>query len=214
MNFNKYSTIIWDWNGTLFNDAEFCMNIMNKLLAKRNLQAIDKAKYRSVFTFPLQDYYKAVGHDLSNGNFTVLVEEFMEYYESGKFTCELHNKTVETLGNFCRMGMRQYMLSAYSQHTLEELIKHYGIAEYFETINGNDNIFAEGKLGLAKSLISSLSEPEAILMIGDTLHDSEIAAELGTGCILISAGHQSAEKLSQSGNFVLSSIEELYSFTK
>jgi phosphoglycolate phosphatase len=33
----KYKHIIWDWNGTLIDDAWLCVDIMNKILEKRNL---------------------------------------------------------------------------------------------------------------------------------------------------------------------------------
>ncbi len=29
--------IIWDWNGTLLNEVQMCVNCMNELLGKRNL---------------------------------------------------------------------------------------------------------------------------------------------------------------------------------
>ena len=47
------------------------------------------------------------------------------------------------------------------------------------------------------------------LLIGDTDHDQEVAAEMGIDCILIPAGHQSRERLQACGVPVLQSLEEL-----
>ena len=58
MNFDKYDTIIWDWNGTLLNDVDMCINCMNQLLQPRNIALLDHKKYQEVFTFPVQDYYE------------------------------------------------------------------------------------------------------------------------------------------------------------
>ncbi|GAH94581.1 unnamed protein product [marine sediment metagenome] len=33
----KYKHVIWDWNGTLINDVWLVVDIMNKMLKKRNL---------------------------------------------------------------------------------------------------------------------------------------------------------------------------------
>ena len=46
-------------------------------------------------------------------------------------------------------------------------------------------------------------------MIGDTLHDGEIAKELGCSCILFSNGHQDESLLKESGYRVINSYEEL-----
>ena len=32
-----YKHIIWDWNGTLLNDRQYCIKIMNEVLNRRNM---------------------------------------------------------------------------------------------------------------------------------------------------------------------------------
>jgi phosphoglycolate phosphatase len=46
-------------------------------------------------------------------------------------------------------------------------------------------------------------------MIGDTNHDFEVARELGINCILVADGHQSFERLKETGAEVASSLDEL-----
>ena len=46
-------------------------------------------------------------------------------------------------------------------------------------------------------------------MIGDTNHDFEVARELGIRCILVADGHQSEERLKETGAEVVSSLSEL-----
>ena len=47
----KYKLIIWDWNGTLIDDAWLCVEILNNILEKRGLNAITIDEYRESFTF-------------------------------------------------------------------------------------------------------------------------------------------------------------------
>jgi phosphoglycolate phosphatase len=46
-------------------------------------------------------------------------------------------------------------------------------------------------------------------MIGDTNHDFEVAQELGINCVLVADGHQSYERLKETGAEVVSSLAEL-----
>ena len=55
--------IIWDWNGTLLDDKWLCVESINQALQKRNLPELSDDRYMEVFTFPVQEYYKAVGFD-------------------------------------------------------------------------------------------------------------------------------------------------------
>ena len=48
------------------------------------------------------------------------------------------------------------------------------------------------------------------LMIGDTVHDFEVAEAIGADCILIADGHQSKVKLLETGTKVYDSLEEFY----
>ena len=41
----KYKNIIWDWNGTIVDDAFLFVDIMNKTLQKHNLPLINLKEY-------------------------------------------------------------------------------------------------------------------------------------------------------------------------
>ena len=72
--------IIWDWNGTLLNDINACIDSMNYLLKKRNINTIDYSRYRDIFTFPVQNYYKELGFNFALEPFSKLAGEYIKYY--------------------------------------------------------------------------------------------------------------------------------------
>jgi len=76
----KYKRVIWDWNGTLINDVCLVVEIMNKMLKKRNLPRIDSKIYREIFDFPVTKYYLTLGFDFSKELFEELTDEFISEY--------------------------------------------------------------------------------------------------------------------------------------
>ena len=52
-------------------------------------------------------------------------------------------------------------------------------------------------------------EPGDLLLVGDTIHDFEVASELGCSCILVSHGHQSDERLKSTGVLVIEDLAQL-----
>ena len=210
---NKYRHIIWDWNGTILNDVDYCRKIINGILLENGLPELSLNKYREIFTFPVQDYYEAAGLDFSKKSFEVLGKEFIDKYEANKLNCKLHDNAVEVLALIHTNGIGQSVLSAYLHSNLVKILDHYNLAQYFDNIIGLDNIYAGSKTHLGLMLIDQLKIPgNEILFIGDTLHDAEVAEAMGVNCVLISNGHQVHEKLNSTFNNVLENLNELRQF--
>lgn len=202
--------VIWDWNGTLLNDLELCVSSINVLLEKRNLAVLSARKYKEVFSFPVQDYYEAIGFDFGRENFEVPAMEFIDLYENGVENCTLQNGTLEVLNFLKENGIQQFVLSAMHQEMLEKTLKHNGIFHFFEGVAGLDDHFAVSKVERGRQLINRFKiDKEKAWIVGDTVHDYEVAQELGIRCILVADGHQSKERLKHTGTLVVNNLFEL-----
>lgn len=204
--------IIWDWNGTLFDDVELCVENINWLLNKYNLPEISKEKYREIFTFPVIEYYRKAGFDLEKLDFKTIGKEWMDRYEQKKFEAKLAEGAEDIVKYLYHKGIEQSILSAYSEHMLIEVVKKFGLKKYFKNIVGLDNIYAESKINLGKKLIERLElNSNSILLIGDTVHDYEVSLELGCECILIASGHQAKSELEKCNCIVIDNLIKLKS---
>ena len=74
----RYTHIIWDFNGTLFDDVEAGINSVNDMLSERGLKTLeDKEDYRKVFKFPIIEYYKDLGFDFEKAH-NAIYHEFVK----------------------------------------------------------------------------------------------------------------------------------------
>jgi phosphoglycolate phosphatase len=207
---HKYEHIIWDWNGTLLNDTKLCLDIINGLLRKNNLNSLSVEDYRFIFDFPVKNYYEKAGFDFTKYSFEEIGKEWMDEYELRKNETSLFEGTENVLKYIKSNGINQSILSAYSLETLLEIIGEHKLSGYFQYISGLDHIYATSKLAIGKELLEKINIPSSkIALIGDTTHDYEVACELGVECVLIANGHQSKDRLLQSGAHVLDDIQEL-----
>lgn len=207
---NEIKTILWDWNGTLLDDTEICRNIINRLLSKRNLPALSLERYQKIFSFPIRSYYQKAGFDFSTEAFEKPADEFIFSYKQNIHKAALHDDAKEMLDYFEQKSMSQYVLSAMEQHALDNSIINLGIQKYFIKISGIENHYAHSKTDNAINLVrKNRMKPEEICLIGDTIHDHEVAQEIGCRCILIANGHQSKDRLLETGRIVLNSLTEL-----
>ena len=208
--FSNYKHIIWDWNGTLLNDVGLCVDIINGVLSRRNLDSLTINFYRDIFTFPVKNYYKKAGFDFNQYTFEEVGQEWMDEYERRKNECELHKGAIEILTLLQRKKIEQSILSACSHKTLIEIVAGFKLNEFFKYIIGLDNIYATSKVELGKELMKNIGNGNGkVLLIGDTEHDYEVSKEIGADCVLIADGHQSKEKLIECNVPVFDSLSEL-----
>lgn len=205
--------IIWDWNGTLLNDVDYCVDCMNKVLAKHKLPSINTEIYKEKFTFPVKDYYAAIGFDFGKTDFEVPAMQFIEEYYSGVENISLHQNVVDILEYFNSVGTVQFCLSAMEHSNLIDLLSKNNLDKYFESISGIDNHYAHSKIEFGEKMISEFGDDKKseFVLIGDTIHDHEVASHLGIDCILVSNGHQNTDRLRTVSNNIISDLSELKS---
>ena len=76
----KYKHIIWYWNGTLFDDAWLCVEVMNNVLSRRNMPLLTRDRYMETFDFPVKDYYRKLGFNFKSEPFEISGTEFIVGY--------------------------------------------------------------------------------------------------------------------------------------
>ena len=204
---------VWDWNGTLLDDVGVCIDTMNALLEKRGLARLTLARYREIFTFPVEEYYRAAGFDFAREPFTELAREYIVPYNKAAQGCGLCSGAREALEWLRQQGVRQVVVSASHEDALREQVEQQGVAGYFEAVLGIRDVLGAGKAGLARAYLRAQgADFTQAWCVGDTLHDHQVAREMGCPCLLVAQGHQSAAKLREAGVPVLQSLTALPDF--
>ncbi len=208
--FQGIQHIIWDWNGTLLDDLDLCLAVINDLLNNRGMKTVSRNTYLDIFGFPVIDYYLKLGFDFSVEPFEDISTEFITAYEAGRLSCPLMDGSTGLLQLLHTNGISQSILSASKKSYLDQAVIDYKVQNYFILVDGLDNHHAAGKLSLAREHLQKLTIPtHSILLIGDTLHDADIAQQLGLRCCLIPKGHHSKQRLEKSTGTIVDSLDIL-----
>jgi phosphoglycolate phosphatase len=206
---NKIRHIIWDWNGTLINDAPYCHTLVTRHCEKYGFPTFEFEEYQRKLCHPVSDFYRAVGFDLDKLDFEALALEFHDWYEADWNGVELYPDTVDVLAKVQRYGVTQSILSAHPHELLERNVGRFEIRPYFSEIVGLNDSLGSSKVALAKEWHGRQSlSAENFVLIGDTDHDIEVARALGIRCVAISRGFQSKERLEVFGVPVVNSLSE------
>lgn len=200
--------ILWDWNGTLLDDLQYGMNVRNRIFPAFQLPTIETIEeYHAQFTFPIRTYYERAG--VTDENFVEVAHAWMNEYVRGFAAVPLHPDACETLERFAKAGLVQTVLSASKRDMLREQIAQFGIQHHFADVLGLGDIYAGSKEEIGRNYLQNCGiSPDETCMIGDTLHDAEVAAAIGARCVLVSRGHQSRETLLTAGVPVMNTLKD------
>ncbi len=203
-----YQLVFWDFNGTLLDDLQYAIGVRNRTFPAFGLPTIDNlADYYQQFTFPIRLYYERAG--VTDENFVQVAHAWMDEYVRGADSIPLHGDALDALDIFHKAGLAQVVLSASDIGILTKQLGHYDIEGRFQKILGLGHIYATSKEAIGQAYLAETHlAPEACVMLGDTLHDAEVAEAMGIKCILVARGHQSRETLETAGVPVCGSLTE------
>lgn len=207
----KYKYIMWDWNGTILDDVKINFDAVNALLKSRNKKKLESIEhYREIFGFPVIEFYKRAGFDLEREKFETIARDYVFEYEERFYEAEIFEDMESLIRQLKFAGVRQMILSASEEKMLEKQVRFHDMDYLFTDILGAKDVYAKSKVDIALRWITENNiDCTGVLFVGDTVHDFEVAENIGCDCVLISQGHQSYNKLAETGAVVLEDVAQL-----
>ena len=179
------------------------------MLKRRNMQPIDIVRYRECISVPIRGFYEKV-FNLENEDYSQVLREYNEGYLYHLKDCGLSEGAEAAIGFFDAAGAKQIIVSSSNNEQLCMNVKKYGIWENFDAVLGAADYMATSKIERAVDYLQKeRAEKGAVLVIGDLIHDAEMADEIGADCILLSSGHEHRERLFSSSAKIINSLTEL-----
>jgi phosphoglycolate phosphatase len=207
--------VFFDFNGTIIDDLDLCLELLNDILKKHNKPTLNLEQYKEIFTFPIKDYYIAAGVDFNQDSYEDLAIDFISKYQPRSLSCGLFEGLENTFKELNDLGISCYILSASQRSNLYEQCESFGIVKYFKEILGIDNIHAASKIHIGIDYIKESNiNPDEAIFVGDTTHDYEVSLAMGLKCYLVACGHQSKNKLSQVGAPIINTTSDILEIVK
>jgi phosphoglycolate phosphatase-like HAD superfamily hydrolase len=208
--------VVWDWNGTLFDDHVAVVAAINDALALLNLRPIDSHTFRSHFTRPVQRFYELVaGRPIEPGEWRTLDEAYHDSYHAWVERLKLAPDAWAALAAAEAAGLTQSLLSMWRHQDLLLLVERLGIGRFFLRVDG---LRVPGGGGKTEHLVAHLAalevEASAALLVGDTLDDLAAARAVGARCVLYDGGSHHRDALEATGVPVVDTLTDALAAAK
>ncbi len=210
--------IVWDWNGTLFDDTHIVLDAFNALLARRGHRQIDIEELREKRTTPHnpRSFYQAIGLSAEEAEifFQDIKRDFQHVYLPLAADADLRDGAVEILAALKKNSVPNVIVSNHLEHHIVELLAQYGLTDCFGAIlaYAQDSHFTGLPKGerLKRYLQEQGFAPQNGLTIGDTTEEIETASELGLSSVALTGGIYAEHRLKAAKpDYVIHSLHDL-----
>ncbi len=190
--------LIWDWNGTLFDDFPAIVASTNHAIATLDGPSLSVAEHRTRFYRPIIDFYsELVGRQLTQEEFATLDDLFHDYYAQRLDECPLTSDAVEAIAAW---SGTQSLLSMWMHDSLVPLVTTRGLSDKFSRIDGLQNDYINSKHPhLLAHMQSQGIEADDCVLIGDSVDDALSAKRAGAACVLYTGGFTAPEQFADLG---------------
>lgn len=212
----RYSTILFDLDGTLTDPAEGIVNSILYALKKMGLEETDREKLLAFIGPPLAESFH-VSYGFSQDEATRAVTYYREYYaDKGIFENRLYPGISEFLAALKQAGATVALATSKPEVYAEQILKHFGIASQFDFIGGSQLSGQRVQKGEVIAYVLSALPARSgdfVLMVGDRKHDVIGARENGLPCAGVLFGYGSWEELTEAGAVYLAdSVHALWNW--
>lgn len=182
--------IIWDWNGTIFDDGGALINATIDAFKARNLCPVTVETYQRHNIQPISLFYERLaGRALSEEDQRALDDVFWPSYARHSRMSTLALDARQALATWRDAGGTQSLLSLFPREKLLPVVWAEGIGDFFSRIDAPSEAGHPEKASRLREHMRHLAVPAGqVLLIGDSLDDVIAARACGVGCAVYHSG--------------------------
>jgi phosphoglycolate phosphatase-like HAD superfamily hydrolase len=204
--------IVWDWNGTLFDDRDAILDATNEVFVGYGLAPLGLDTYRAAYTRPIwTSYERILGRALEEGEWERIDAAFHDSYHRLMERCRLAADARRTLDALADGGHTQSVLSMWQHDRLGVAVHRLGIGELFRRVDGRrpEEAGREKAEFMVHHLAALGVEAADVLMVGDSVDDAAAARHVGARAVLYTGGLQSRAELDGFGVPVIERLSDV-----
>lgn len=195
--------ILFDLDGTLVDSKEgITKGVQYALREGLGIEETDLDALTCFIGPPLALMFKQK-YQVPDEKIEPLVATYRVYYDSiGQTQCRLYPGIEELLRHLKERGSMLGVASSKPEGNCVEILKHHGVADYFDYIVGA----SLGPERREKALVleeafrrMNVTDRSEVILVGDTKYDAEGAHKAGVDCLGVSYGFGTREELVAAG---------------
>jgi phosphoglycolate phosphatase len=192
----RYRMLVFDWDGTLMDSTGLIVSSIQSACRDLALPVPDDARARYIIGLGLQDAMEHLLPGLAAADYPKVSERYRYHFLTRDHEAPLFEGVPGMLAELKQEGYRLAVATGKSRAGLNRAWKHTGLLDMFHTSRCADESVPKPHPAMLHELIEETGvEAAQMLMIGDTTHDLQMAANAGVEAVAVTYGAHDVEEL-------------------
>ena len=192
----NYELVIFDWDGTLMDSTRVIASSLQAACSDVGIKVPSERDARYVIGLGLGDSFNHVAPGLDADARQRLTERYRHHFLAREDEMPLYEGVREMLADLHGRGRRLAVATGKARPGLDRVLDSTGLRPWFEATRCADEGFAKPHPDMLLMLMDLTGvQPRRALMVGDTTHDLELAANAGVDAVAVSYGAHDADLL-------------------
>ena len=184
--------LIWDWNGTLFDDNHIVVEAVNASLTALSAGVqIDADGYRDHYQRPVRSFYEVVlDREVTDDEWKTINTTFHDAYLGMLHRAAPATDAYKAAEYALQRRLTQSILSMWTHELLVPTVADHGLTGSMIAVRGSDTATGDRKADLLARHLDELPVNGDIrtVLIGDTFDDAAAAEAVGIRCVFYNGG--------------------------
>ena len=192
----RYDLIVFDWDGTLFDSTALIVRAIQAACRDLGAPVPSDEAAAHVIGLGLQDALQHAVPDLPVDLYPELGRRYRQHYFASHDQVTLFAGVPELLAGLRERNHWLAVATGKNRHGLDEALRISALGGLFDATRTADETRSKPHPQMLQELMREFgTDPERTLMIGDTTHDLQLAANAGTDAVAVAYGAHPPEQL-------------------
>lgn len=192
----QYDLIIFDWDGTLADSTAHIVGSIEGACSDLGIPLPSRAASRSIIGLGLQEALMQLLPGFPAERYPALAERYRYHYLAGDHGVGLFDEVTEGLAELAAAELMLAVATGKSRVGLQRALAAAGLHDTFHATRCADEGFGKPHPGMVEYLLDTLNVPaDRALMIGDTVHDMQLAENSRIDALAVTYGAAPREDL-------------------
>ena len=212
----RYDLIVWDWDGTIMDSTPTIVHCIQQACRDLGFKEPDDTLASSVIGLGIHDSLRRAVPWIEPAHFPKLTDRFRYHYLAKDHELDLFVGIRELLESLKEENYLLGVATGKSRVGLNRSLAHHQIGHLFQETRTADESFSKPHPGMLLELSDAMQVPtRRMLMIGDTTHDLDMAANAGVDAVAVTYGAHPPHTLKESQSLAhVDSVPQLTQWLK
>lgn len=193
----RFELIIFDWDGTLSDSVGLITDLMIQSFLLHNVSPPSRMEVADILGIKLSEAFKILLKEKDQNASELIFNSYIELYNQSSNKVKLFDGVELGIKELDKYGYKIAIATGGGRNYLDSCLAQTSIKDFINVTKTSDDCFSKPHPQMCNEILNELIiEPEKSIVIGDSIHDLQMAKNAGISSLAVTYGAHKQDSLS------------------